>query len=115
MDTGVSRLEKLRNEVIHRRCGVAGTVEKIREARWRWMGHVLRRGVDEPSRVALELEVEGNRGRGRPRRRWRECLKKDIEVRGLEETDEARRRGADGQLGPERPTPGQSGTKAGRA
>ena len=51
------------------------------------MGHVLRRGVDEPSRVALEFEVEGNRGRGRPRRRWRECLKKGKEMRGLEATD----------------------------
>ena len=84
---GVSRLEKLRNEEIRRRCGVADIVEKMREARLRWMGHVLRREVDEPSRVALEFEVEGNRGRGRPRRRWRECLKKGMEMRGLEETD----------------------------
>ena len=68
---------------------------------------MLRRGVDEPCRVALEFEVEGNRGRGRPRRKWRECLQKDTEMRGLEETDEARRRGADGQLGTKRPIPGQ--------
>ena len=53
----------------------------MRKARWRWMGHVLRKGVNEPCRVALEFEVEGNRGSGRPRE--------------------------DGWLGPERPTPGQ--------
>ena len=52
----------------------------MRKARWRWMGHVLRKGVNEPCRVALEFEVEGNRGSGRPRE--------------------------DGWLGPERPTPG---------
>ena len=46
---------------------------------------MLRRGVDESSSVTLEVEVEGNRGR--PSRRWRECLKKDIEMRGLEEKD----------------------------
>ena len=57
------------------------------------MGHVLRRGVNEPCRVVLEFEVEGNRGRERPRRRWRECLKKDMEMRGLEETDALERRG----------------------
>ena len=51
------------------------------------MGHVLRRGVDLPCRVALEFEAEGNGGRGRLSRRWRECLKKDMEMRGLEETD----------------------------
>ena len=38
MDTGISRLEKLRNEEIRRRCGVADIVEEMREARWRWMG-----------------------------------------------------------------------------
>ena len=102
---GVSRLEKLRNEEIRRRCGVADIVEKMWDARLRWVGHVLRRGVNELSRVVLEFEVEGNRGRGRgrPRRRWRECLKKDVEMRGWRRP--MRRRGEDGQLGTERWTP----------
>ena len=52
-----------------------------------------RRQVDETSRVGLEFEVEGNRGRGRPRRRWRECLKKDMEMRRLEEKDAQERSG----------------------
>ena len=43
MDTWVSRLKRIRNEEIRRRCGVADIVEKMREARLRWMGHVLRR------------------------------------------------------------------------
>ena len=34
---GVSRLEKLRNEEVRRRCGVADIIEKMREARLRWM------------------------------------------------------------------------------
>ena len=71
---------------------MADIVEKMREARLRWMGHVLRRGVDLPCRVALEFEVEGNRGRGRPRRRWRECLNRDMEMRRLEEKDAQERR-----------------------
>ena len=73
--------------------GVADIVEEMWKARLRWMGHTLRRGIDESSRVALKFEVEGNRGRGRLRRRWRECLKKDMEMRGLEETYAQGRRG----------------------
>ena len=73
----------------------------MRKARWRWMGHVLRKGVNEPCRVALEFEVEGNRGSGRPRR-WRECLKKDMEMRGLEEEDAEGKVAVDGTRAKER-------------
>ena len=65
------------------------------------MGHVLRKGVNEPYRVALEFEVEGNRGSGRPRR-WRECLKKDMEMRGLEEEDAEGKVAVDGTRAKER-------------
>ena len=40
---GGSRLKRIRNEEIRRRCGVADIVEKMQEARLRWMSHVLRR------------------------------------------------------------------------
>ena len=34
------RIEKIRNEEIRERAGVANISEKIREARLRWLGHV---------------------------------------------------------------------------
>ena len=34
--------ETLWNEEIRRRCGVVDIVEKVREARLRWYGHVIR-------------------------------------------------------------------------
>ena len=42
---GIKRIEKIRNEEIIARAGVANTSEKIRETRLRWLGHVERKIV----------------------------------------------------------------------
>ena len=88
---GVSRIQRIKDEEIRRRCGTAGIVEKVREARLRWVGQVLRREKEEPCRVAMEYE-EGNRSRGRLNMRWREYVKRDIELRGLKEDAQDRGR-----------------------
>ena len=62
----MSKQDKIRNEEI-RRCGVADITEKTREARLRWFEHVMRRKEEESSRIAMEMEVEGTRSRGRPK------------------------------------------------
>ena len=38
----IKRFEKIRNEEIRARAGVANMSEKIKEARLRWLGHVER-------------------------------------------------------------------------
>ena len=40
---GIKMIEKIRNEEIRAREGVANTSEKIREVRFRWPGHVERK------------------------------------------------------------------------
>ena len=57
--------------------------EKVKEARLRWYGHVLRRSEEEPIRSIMELNIEGNRGRGRPKKRWLDCVKEDLNENGL--------------------------------
>jgi hypothetical protein len=41
-------------------------VNKIRENRLRWFGHVMRREEIKLVRVVMKMNVEGKRGRGRP-------------------------------------------------
>ena len=44
---GIKRIEKIRNEEIRARAGVANICEKIREARLRWLGHVERKTEED--------------------------------------------------------------------
>ena len=46
---------------------------------------MLRREGDEPAKMALEMKVEGHRGRGKPRQRWMDCVRVDMELKGLKE------------------------------
>ena len=86
---GVSLKDKIRNDKIRRRCGA----EKVKEARLGWYGHVMRRSEEEPIRSIMKLNIKGNRGRGRPKKRWLDCVE-DI-----------------GEIQSEEPTLGQSGKK----
>ena len=45
---GHMRLDKIRNEVIRGKIGVASIDDKIREARLRWFDHMRRRNMDAP-------------------------------------------------------------------
>ncbi|WMV56312.1 hypothetical protein MTR67_049697 [Solanum verrucosum] len=76
---GHTRSDKIRNEVIREKVGVASVVDKLREARLRWFGHVKRRGADAPVRRCEGLVVEGTRrGRGRPKKYWGEVIRQDL-------------------------------------
>ncbi|KAK6751620.1 hypothetical protein RB195_003189 [Necator americanus] len=52
--------------------------EKMKEARLRWFGHVLRREEDSVAKTALKLDVSGVRSRGRPKIRWLDRVKLDM-------------------------------------
>ncbi|WMV15276.1 hypothetical protein MTR67_008661 [Solanum verrucosum] len=76
---GHTRSDKIRNEVIREKVGVASVVDKLREARLRWFGHVKRRCEDAPVRRCEGLVVEGTRrGRGRPKKYWGEVIRQDL-------------------------------------
>jgi hypothetical protein len=55
--------------------GVTGIGEKMQEARLRWYGHVQR--MDKKNLViwAMGLKVEVRRPMGRPKKRWKACIK----------------------------------------
>ena len=56
--------------------------EDIRQRRWRWLGHTLRKPPSSISRQALNWNPQGQRKRGRPRNTWRRELEKDIKRTG---------------------------------
>ncbi|KAL5137126.1 hypothetical protein HKD37_10G027540 [Glycine soja] len=82
---GKTRQDKIRNEAIRERVGVAPIVEKMVENRLRWFGHVERRPVDSVVRRVDQMERRQTiRGRGRPKKIIREVIKKDLEINGLD-------------------------------
>ncbi|RZB42906.1 hypothetical protein D0Y65_053489 [Glycine soja] len=82
---GKTRQDKIRNEAIRERVGVAPIVEKMVENRLRWFGHVERRPVDSVVRRVDQMERRQTiRGRGRPKKTIREVIKKDLELHDLD-------------------------------
>ena len=63
---GFTRLDRIRNEVIRERVGVAPIEEKLRETRLRWFGHIKKRGKNELVRRCEMINLlHYGRGRGR--------------------------------------------------
>ena len=84
---GVTRKDKIRNEYIRSTDKVERLEMKMREVRLRWYGHVMRRDQEYVGRRAIEMELPENRRRGRPKRRFLDVVKKDMEEVGAKETD----------------------------
>jgi len=63
------RLDKIKNEVIRIKIGVASIEDKLREVRLRWFGHIRRRNTDAPVRRCERIDrPDYRRGRGRPKK-----------------------------------------------
>nr|XP_043611483.1 uncharacterized protein LOC122583111 [Erigeron canadensis] len=64
---------------------VGTIINKLREGRLRWFGHVRRRDQTSPLRSAEVIHIDGIRRRGRPKMRWEDRLAKDLIELGLSE------------------------------
>jgi hypothetical protein len=83
--SGKTRQDRIRNDTIRERVGVAPIVEKLIENRLRWFGHVERIPVDAVVRRVDQMEEsQVRRGRGRPKKNIRETIRKDLEVNELD-------------------------------
>ena len=61
--------------------------KKVQEGRLRWYGHLLRREDDHVRRSTMEMEVQDRRRRGRPRKRWRNCVRDNMHLKGINEEE----------------------------
>ncbi|KAI5107698.1 U6 snRNA-associated Sm-like protein LSm6 isoform X1 [Silurus meridionalis] len=79
---GVTTMYRIRNEFIRGTAPVGRFGDKVREVRLRWFGHVQRRDMGYISRRMLRMEPPGRRKRGRPKRRFMDVVKEDMQDRG---------------------------------
>ena len=74
-----TRRDRVRNEVIRDRVGVAPIEEKLTQHRLRWFGHIQRRPPEAPVRIGVLERVDNvKRGRGRPKLTCDESVKRDL-------------------------------------
>ena len=52
-----------------------------------WYGHVMGGDINSQIREVIEDEITGKRKKGRPRKSWEDCVKKDLEWYGLKRED----------------------------
>jgi len=57
-------------------------VRVVKSRRMRWVGHVARMGEDRVAHGVLVGKPEGKRPLGRPRRRWEDNIKMDLQEVG---------------------------------
>ncbi|VDP56013.1 unnamed protein product [Heligmosomoides polygyrus] len=80
---GLRPMDRIRNEAIRQKFGVASIADKMREARLRRYGHVLRGKEDSVGKIGLKFQVVGKRPGGRPKQRWSDTLHMDLKVAGV--------------------------------
>ena len=84
---GVTRKDKIRNEHIRGTTKVAQASRKIMERRLKWYGHVMRMEEDHVVKRVMTKAIPGKRKRGRPKTRWKDVCKRDMQTVGLREGD----------------------------
>ena len=58
-------------------------VKWIKGQRISWLGHLERMEEDRMSKKIFTEELEGTRRMGRPRKRWKEEVERDLQVLGV--------------------------------
>src|SRR6185295_6703177 len=81
---GHTRMDRVRNDDIQYRLGIAPIEEKLIQHRLRWFGHVQRKPPEAPVHSGI-LKHDSNmrRGRGRPKLTWEETIRRDLKDWGI--------------------------------
>ena len=82
--SGVTRLDRIRNEEVRRRTGVVKELSVRADQRGlRWFGHMERMDEERLAKRVMKSEVSGRRARGRPRIGWMDGVTGALRVRGM--------------------------------
>jgi hypothetical protein len=87
----VTRMDRIRN--FRRSLKVAPVFDKMRSNRLAWYGHVMQRDESHITKRVMTMNVDGHPSRGRPRKRWMDCVKDDMKTKGvsMETTSDSRK------------------------
>ena len=85
--SGVTKLDKIRNEKIRGTTKVGEISNNVQESRLAWYGHVLRREDEYVGKSVMVMEVPGKRCRGRPKRRCFDSIRNDLSEREFSRED----------------------------
>ena len=85
---GVRLVDRVSTDVFRDRVGVVVKIEDmIIQSCLRWYGHAMCGDINSQIREVMEAEITGKKKKGRPRKLWEECIKKDLERYGLRRED----------------------------
>jgi len=73
---------KLHNEELNDLYPLPNNVRVVKSRRMRWAGHLARTGEDRGVHMVLVGKPDGKRPLGRPRRRWEDNIKMDLQEVG---------------------------------
>jgi hypothetical protein len=73
---------KLHNEELNDLYSSPNIVKVVKSRRMRWAGHMARMGEDRGVHRVMVGKPEGKRSLGRPRRRWEDNIKIDLQETG---------------------------------
>ena len=68
---------KIRNEDLLHMAHQNIVQTEIKRRKWSWIGHILRRPDTNVTKLALEWNPQGSRGRGRPKNTWKRSVMKE--------------------------------------
>ena len=83
--TGVSQLDKVRNEVVRARTGVRRELAaRVDMNVLRWFGHVERMDNERLLKKVMNAKADGRSAKGRPRFRWMDGVKRALNDRRMD-------------------------------
>jgi hypothetical protein len=85
---GKTRRDKIRNDDIREQLKVDNIKHDMERKRLKWYGHVMRMADEKIPKKMLEMKLRGRRPRGRPRTRWMDQVKREMEKRGKKEWED---------------------------
>ena len=101
---GVSLKNRISSDELKERLGIEGIDEIVERGRLRWFGHVERKPRENWVSACRGFVVDETKSKGRSRKTWEECVKKDLNCRSLKAEMAQDRSNWRSLIGRQRPT-----------